>query len=101
MVEEEGFRAFDATNAAQALSILEEYPDIDVLFTDIDMPGEMNGLMLAQEVRTRWPNVAIVVVSGHHRPTPGQLPDRGKFLPKPYVQDAVMRALRETMDKMD
>ena len=97
MMEDEGFKTFEAPNAHEALLLLEKFPEITVLCTDIDMPGAMDGLALAQEVRRRWPHVAIVVVSGHQRPAAGDLPDQGRFVPKPYLKSAIIRALRETI----
>ncbi|MCD7109398.1 response regulator [Rhizobium sp. DKSPLA3] len=101
MIEDEGFEAFEAANAAKALAVLEQHPYIDVLFTDIDMPGEMDGLALAQIVRKRWPDIAIVIVSGHHRPIGPEIPQGGKFLPKPYVREAVLRALKDVLKSLD
>lgn len=99
MVEDEGFEAFEAKDADAALLILETYPQINVMCTDIDMPGTMDGLALAGIVRQRWPKIAIVVVSGHRRPIQSDLPEDGRFVPKPYVKAAIMAALRETIAK--
>jgi len=95
MVEDEGFRTLEASNSRAALAMLEQHPEISVLCTDIDMPGEMDGLVLAQEVRRRWPEIAIVVVSGYRRPADGELPDPGRFVPKPYVKAAIIQALKD------
>jgi len=99
MIEDEGFNTVEASNADSALQMLEKNSDVTVLCTDIDMPGSMDGLALAQIVRKRWPNIAIVVVSGHHRPSSNSLPVDGRFVPKPYVKSAIMGALRATMAK--
>jgi len=97
MVEDEEFTAHEAASADAALRFLESNSDITVMCTDIDMPGPMDGLGLAMEVRKRWPNIAIVVVSVHHRPTQDDIPYEGRFVPKPYVKAAIMRALKETI----
>jgi len=60
-----GYRVVEAFNADEAIAILEADPDIRLLFTDVDMPGSMNGLKLAAAVRDRWPPVRIIVTSGH------------------------------------
>ena len=73
--------------------------EIGVLFTDIDMPGSMDGLCLARMVRERFPHIAIVVVSGHKTPMRAEMPKDGEFVPKPYVREAVLTALRGTMAK--
>ena len=65
IVEEAGFTAIEAKNADEAIAILENRSDIVLLFTDVNMPGSMDGLKLAHAVRNRWPPIKIVVVSGH------------------------------------
>jgi CheY-like chemotaxis protein len=55
IVEEAGFIAAEATNADEAMRILETNPDIRIVFTDIDMPGSMDGIKLAFAVCDRWP----------------------------------------------
>src|SRR6185503_6688605 len=64
IVEDAGFTPVQAVNADQAISILETRSDISVLFTDIQMPGSMDGLRLAQAVHDRWPSIKIILVSG-------------------------------------
>lgn len=98
MVEDEGFKTLEASNSQAALGLLEQHAEISVLCTDINMPGEMDGLALAQEVRRRWPAVAIVVVSGYRRPEEGEMPDPGRFVPKPYVKSALIQALKGMMN---
>ena len=56
-----------------------------MVFTDIQMPGSMDGLRLAAAVRKRWPPVALLVTSGQFRPGHGDLPENAHFLPKPYM----------------
>lgn len=62
----DGFEVFEAGNAVDAIALLEANPHIQVLFTDIDMPGGMDGLMLAVAVRHRWPPIEIVVIGRAH-----------------------------------
>jgi CheY-like chemotaxis protein len=83
-LEEEGFDVVEAANADIAVCILEERKDIRIVFTDIDMPGSMNGMKLAAAVRGRWPPIEIIIVSGHNRPQDSELPARAVFYPKPY-----------------
>lgn len=64
-LREDGYEVFEAANADEAIAILEAEPAIRILFTDIDMPGSMDGLKLAAAVHDRWPPVRIVVTSGH------------------------------------
>ena len=85
LVEDAGFEAIEARDADQAIEILESRCDIRVVFTDIDMPGSMDGLKLAAAVRKRWPPIEIIVTSGGRKPVLEELPARATFLPKPLV----------------
>jgi CheY-like chemotaxis protein len=87
-----GYAVLCASDADAAIRILEARTDIHLVFTDIDMPGSMDGLKLAAFVRGRWPPIKIVVASGKHRPRPDELPDDAVFLPKPYLTGDVLRA---------
>ncbi len=95
MIEEAGFEVVEAANADEAIAILERRFDIAVLFTDIQMPGSMDGLKLAAAVRNRWPPVLIVATSGHVKLGAGDLPQGGRFLPKPYSPVEIRKILRE------
>lgn len=93
-IEDAGFRTYAARNADEAIILLERHRDIRVLFTDIDMPGSMDGLALAHAVRDRWPPVSIIVTSGHVRVRSEDLPQDGLFFPKPYPAKEVIDALQ-------
>ncbi len=95
MIETAGFEVIQAANADEAIAILKTRPDIHVVFTDIQMPGSMDGLKLARFVRDRWPPIRIVATSGHVRVGEDDLPSGSIFLPKPYRGDQVIAALRE------
>ena len=92
-VEDAGFDVVEAADANQAVAILEARNDIRIVFTDIDMPGSMDGLRFARAVRDRWPPIEIIIVSGHERPVDSDLPARAVFFPKPYDVDAVTAEL--------
>lgn len=79
-----GFEVVEAPNADEGMRILQGHPDIRLLVTDIEMPGSMDGLELACAVRQRWPNIDVVVTSGRWRPGLDELPDCGRFMPKPF-----------------
>lgn len=83
-LEEQGFEILEAANADEAIVLLEQRADISVIFTDIDMPGSMNGLKLAHAVRNRWPPIKIIATSGHASLDNGELPSGGRFVTKPY-----------------
>jgi CheY-like chemotaxis protein len=93
-VEEAGFEVVEATNADEAIAILESRRDIRVVFTDVHMPGSMDGLKLAHAVRHRWPPIKIIVTSGRDRIDQRDLPDGGRFFAKPYDPGAIKDALR-------
>jgi two-component system, response regulator PdtaR len=94
VVEEAGYVALEAGDADEAIALLESRPHIALLFTDIDMPGSMDGLKLAHAVRDRWPPVKILVVSGHVRPRQADLPPNTRFVGKPYRAAAMVEELR-------
>lgn len=85
MVEDAGFDVLEAGNADEAVSVLERETTIELLVTDIDMPGSMDGLKLARLTRDRWPPVKIVVISGRVKPSASELPDDARFLTKPVA----------------
>ena len=97
MIAAAGFEVIQASNADQAIEILEERSDITVVFTDIQMPGSMDGLKLARAVRGRWPPIKIVATSGHVGVREADLPEGGRFVPKPYSSGQVTGILRELM----
>jgi CheY-like chemotaxis protein len=97
MIEAAGFEVVEASTADEAIAILEGRLDITVVFTDIQVPGSMDGLRLAAAVRDRWPPIKIVATSGHVKLGPGDLPEGGRFLPKPYNPAEIVKTLRELM----
>ena len=94
VVEYAGFVAIEACDADEAVVLLEARTDISLLFTDINMPGSMDGLKLAHAVRDRWPPIKILIVSGQERLQPSQLPSNSCFLGKPYQAAALAEELR-------
>jgi two-component system, response regulator PdtaR len=94
-IADAGFAVVEAENADAAVSILESRADVRIVFTDVDMPGSMDGLRLAAAVRSRWPSIEIVVTSGYRHIRPADLPRRSLFLAKPYSGHEVITALRQ------
>ncbi|WP_027570420.1 response regulator [Bradyrhizobium sp. URHA0013] len=90
-----GFEVLEAPGADEAIQMLERNSDVRLIFTDIDMPGSMNGLKLAAAVRDRWPPVRIVATSGHVKIRAGDLPADARFIPKPYQPVQIIDAIRE------
>lgn len=95
MVERAGFEAIAASDADEAIRILESRNDIRAVFTDVQMPGSIDGLRLAQVVRNRWPPVALIVTSGRMQISEADLPSGGRFLGKPYDASQVGATLRQ------
>jgi CheY-like chemotaxis protein len=95
MIADAGFDVVEAANADEAIVILEDRLDITVVFTDIQMPGSMDGLKLAAAIRGRWPPIKIVATSGLVDVRQDDLPEGGRFLPKPYSPEQIVRTLRE------
>lgn len=90
-----GFEVLEANNADEAIAILERDSRIRVVFTDVDMPGSMDGIKLAHAVRGRWPPIKIVVASGHFKVRDDDMPDGGIFFDKPYNASDIVRTLRQ------
>jgi CheY-like chemotaxis protein len=91
-LEDAGYEVILADSADAAIAILEARSDIHLVFTDIDMPGSMDGLKLAACVRDRWPPIHIIITTGKARPR--EIPANALFIPKPYVGRAVIDAVR-------
>jgi CheY-like chemotaxis protein len=94
IVEEAGYVALEASDADEAVAILETRSDIALLFTDINMPGSIDGLKLAHAVRDRWPPIKIVMVSGKVALTADDMPSNSQFFAKPYQASRMISELR-------
>ena len=89
------FDVLEAGDADEAIAIFSGRNDIRLVFTDVHMPGSMDGLKRAHFVRDRWPPVKIVATSGQARITDSDLPEGGRFLPKPYSAAQITTTLLE------
>ncbi len=86
-LREFGLDVREAANAVEAMQLLEQIEEPSLMFTDIDMPGRMNGIGLAREVSEKWPKITIVITSGMTQPSADDLPTGVTFIPKPYMVD--------------
>jgi two-component system, response regulator PdtaR len=93
-MKEFGFSVYEASNAEQAIVQLKEHNEIRAVFTDIHMPGSMDGLKLAHYVRGRWPPVKLILTSGRQRPRAEDMPVGSTFVEKPYRVEKVAASLR-------
>ena len=96
-LQDEGFIVLEAADADEAIRHLDADSEIRLMFTDIDMPGSMDGLKLAAAVRDRWPPVKIIVTSGRRMVEITDMPDGSVFFSKPYHHAAVMASMRSLL----
>ena len=97
VLEEHGYRVIEAADAVSALIILQQRPGVRVLFTDVNMPGGFDGMDLAREVHKRWPEVRLLVTSGRAHLRDDEIPDDGRFVPKPYTPDSLIDAVGDVV----
>ena len=95
IAEEAGYRVIEAVDGDDAMLKLEANPDIGIVFTDIHMPGDLDGLAMSQQAKTRWPTLRFLIVSGHRLPSEIDLPPDSCFIPKPYGVGEIAAALAE------
>lgn len=94
-----GFEVCEAASASEALVVLDQRHDVAVVVTDVEMPGPLNGLDLARQVRKTRPEVAIILVSGRTRPQPEEIPQEVEFLSKPYRTSTLITRVRAAAEK--
>ena len=97
LFQDEGFEVLEAANADQALGIFGERDDVALLFTDVEMPGSIDGYALARWVHANRPAVKTMIVSGRALPRAGDVPDGAAFVGKPYDHEDVMRRVQTMM----
>jgi CheY-like chemotaxis protein len=97
ILREAEFWVVEAANADEAFDLLRSRPDIDVVLTDVDMPGSLDGFEFARLVRQGWPEVGVLVISGKAAPGPSDLPPGAAFVPKPVRRDALVAHLRSML----
>jgi CheY-like chemotaxis protein len=95
MVEDAGYISLEAAGADAAFAILESRSDIALLFTDIQMPGSMDGLKLAHAVHQRWPPIKIILVSGQLRLAKVDIPPDSRFFGKPLRAGEMIAEMKQ------
>ena len=88
-----GYEALEASNADEAIAILESRSDIQLVFTDVRTPGSMDGIKLAHYIRNRWPPVRLIVASGQAIMQESSLPEGSRFFSKPYHEGKIVEAM--------
>ena len=89
-----GYRVLEAQDADEAIEIMERADHVELLFTDIRMPGSMDGLELASFVHAHWPDVRLLVTSAHRSLSESEIPDDGRFVAKPYDLGRLVSEIR-------
>ncbi|HEV7433903.1 MAG TPA: response regulator [Pseudorhizobium sp.] len=92
-----GFVVSEASNASEAIMVLNQNHDIRLVFTDVDMPGSMDGIRLAAYIRDRWPPLKIIVTSGYRRVSDGDIPPESHFFSKPYDPRKIVRSMQQML----
>jgi CheY-like chemotaxis protein len=92
-----GFRVIEAKNASEGLAILESRADLNLIISDVRMPGEFDGIKLAEKVRLDWPHVKIILVSAHMPAPPSSLADA--FFEKPYDSIGILEAVEQLLKR--
>jgi two-component system, response regulator PdtaR len=98
VLEEAGFEVVKASSGDDAVLVLNRRSDVIILFTDMEMPGRLNGLALAHFVREHHPGIRIMITSGRLRPKAGDMPADAIFFEKPYAPDALICACQQLMN---
>jgi len=99
-LEAAGYTVLECEGADEAIAILERRSDIGAVFTDVDMPGTMDGLKLVRYVRGRWPPIALIVASGQVKVREEDLPEGGRFIAKPYTMERVAELIAEVTRRL-
>jgi two-component system, response regulator PdtaR len=94
ILQQAGYEVVSATSADEATALLEDRDDVQIIVTDINLPGTMNGLKLAAAVRARWPAINIIIVTGYGAPRGDEIPPGSVFVPKPYNARKMIEAVR-------
>lgn len=95
IIADAGYSIVEATTAEQAYEFLKQHSSVELLFTDVQTPGTIDGFELARAVAEQWPEICVVVVSGAAIPADGELPANADFISKPFSAEAVLEILRE------
>ncbi|WP_066805563.1 response regulator [Sphingomonas asaccharolytica] len=98
ILEDAGFKVLEAANADEALAILDKHDDVRLLFSDVDMPGTMDGLELVRLVHNRWPAIRLLLTSGHRHLKNDSLPDNGEFVRKPWSESVLIQKVQSVLE---
>ncbi|NPD70173.1 response regulator (plasmid) [Lichenicola cladoniae] len=98
VLEDAGFCVVDAEHGDAAFELLKaRHPQVVLLFTDVEMPDQLDGFAFAHKVALSWPHISIVVASGRRSPGPGSMPEKARFIAKPVNAETVYGHLQEIL----
>lgn len=95
ILRDAGFGALEAGCASEGLRVLAEHP-VDAVITDVDLPGELDGMGLAQRIGEFWPKIGVIIMSGR---LAGPLPPQTQFLAKPFAAERLLRSVADLIDE--
>ncbi|SFK62263.1 response regulator [Methylocapsa palsarum] len=99
MLEDAGFEVIEACDADEALRLLSVHPNVGVVFTDVEMPGSLDGLSLARRIHHDWPGIGVVVTSGRYGSSES-IQDGDVFMPKPYHSADLISGIEESLRRI-
>ena len=94
LLEQSGLKVLEASDADEAMALLETHPEIRVLVTDVKMPGWMSGIDLARQAAKKWPEICIMVTSAYYTADEVELPENMTLFPKPFSPEALVREVK-------
>ncbi len=97
LLEGLGYQVFEASNADEAMSLLQAHSEITIIFTDVQMAGSMDGLALARWAAGRWPPLRFIIVSGGKSPLVQEMPAGAIFLTKPYADATIKSSIAQLL----
>ncbi|WP_020177389.1 response regulator [Methyloferula stellata] len=100
MLEDQGMRVLQAANALEAIKQIETHPEIQLLFTDIQLAGEIDGLDLLRIVHLRWPHVSLLTTSGRLHPHYAELPSEARFISKPVQEGEMLKEMNALLTNL-
>ncbi len=98
-LQENDFRVLEAADADEAMALLRSYPEAQAFITDAHIPGKYDGYELARVVRERWPDMVVVMISGHSDASSGPVPVGVEFVAKPYLLEHLAPTLRRLIEQ--
>lgn len=101
LVESAGYEGLAAANADEAIALLEKRADVKLVFTDIEMPGTIDGVKLAHYIRNRWPPIHLILASGKEIKDESQLPAGSRFFSKPYDNTTIVEEMGRMLTAID